>query len=152
MPANRYTSDSLTVLVMRVSRPTGTSSIDFPFISGNWRLLPPSATRTQSAIHKYGLPGDEARGVRSQEHNHVGNVLGHTDAPEGRVVDCRLDALGMLIHVGPCQWSYDDAGPDGVDGHPSRSPLDGEATHQARKDGLGGRVRRAQIHTVNRRE
>src|SRR6266851_825977 len=105
--------------------------MDFPLISGSWRLLPPRATRTQSAIHEYGLAGDEASGVRSQEHDHVGNLLGHTDAPQGCVVDCRLDAFGILIHVRPYQWSLDDAGPDRVDGHPSRSPLDGEAPHQA---------------------
>src|SRR5438445_4635062 len=149
MPANRYTSDSLTVLVMRVCRPTGTSSIDFPLISDTWRHLPPGAARTQSAIHEYGLPRDEARGVGGQEHDHVGNVLWHADAPEWRVVDGRLDALGMPIHIGPRQWSLDDAGPDGVDGHSLRPPLDRQAAHQARQAGLGGRVRGAQVHPVN---
>src|ERR1700704_286124 len=59
IPAKRYTSDSLTVLVTRVRSPMGTSSMPFLLIGDGRVASPPRASRADAAVNVDRLPGDE---------------------------------------------------------------------------------------------
>src|ERR1700680_3702949 len=99
----------------------GTSSMRLPLI---WCDLPPSASRAHAAVNEDGLPGDEACSVRDQKEDDVGDVLRLSETSERRVGDRSLDALGVLVHIGLCQRSLDDARADGVYVDAQRAPLD----------------------------
>src|ERR1700739_2628820 len=70
---------------------------------------PPRAPRADAAVDDDRLPGDVASGVRGEERHHVGDVFRQADPSERRVRDVRLEALRVLIHVGPGKRSLDDA-------------------------------------------
>src|SRR5437879_8407437 len=109
------------------------SSILLPLKLSSQPALPPCTPRTQAPVHKDSLPSYEASGVRSEKHDHIRDVFGLTDASEWCVVDGRFEALRMLIHVCPGERCLYDTWSDRVDGRPSRSPLDRQATHPARE-------------------
>src|SRR5260221_13643834 len=81
MPANRYTSDSLTVLLTRVLSPSGMSLMERPrtplhSLNSAALLSPPIAAHGHAPVHHQGLASDVPRGLGCEEGDHVGDVVG----------------------------------------------------------------------------
>src|SRR4030088_2194779 len=85
---------------------------------------PPRAPGADTAIDVEGLSRHEARCLRDQKEDNVGDVFRGPDTPQRCVGNRSLDALRKLLHVGLRQRRLDDAGADSIDVDAERAPLD----------------------------